>query len=75
MTHHHLNREKTVVVANHVYWQPVDADTPRGAKLQLLGGGGVAVYSEYNGAKFWTHWAPLPRKMKSNNNNLNSSEK
>lgn len=60
---HTLNSAQTVAVAKYVYWQPIDAETPRGVKLQLLGKGGVAVYSEYqHNDKFWTHWAPLPRR-------------
>ena len=60
-----LNSGKTVAVATDVYWMPVDKDTPRGVKLQLLGKGGVAHYSKYNGAEFWTHWCPLPKKRPS----------
>jgi len=38
---------------------------PRGAKVQLLGAGGVAMYGEYHGKeKFYTHWAPLPKLKK-----------
>ena len=60
---HTLNTNKTVAVSTEVYWQPIDQDTPRGVKLQLLGRGGVAVYSElHRGSTFWTHWAPLPKR-------------
>lgn len=60
---HNLNSDRTVAVATDVYWQPIDQDTPRGVKVQLLGKGGVAVYSElHHGHNFWTHWAPLPKR-------------
>jgi len=58
-----LNKDKTVAVAIDYYWLPISKDTPRGVKLQLLGIGGVAVYGEWDGkSRFWTHWAPLPKK-------------
>lgn len=61
---HTINGAKTVAVATDTYWIPIDADTPRSVKLQLLGGGGVAIYSAYFGDPFWTHWCPLPKKPK-----------
>jgi hypothetical protein len=61
---HTLNKDGTVAVATDTYWQPIDADTPRSVKLQLLSKAGVAVYGTYQGDKFWTHWAPLPKKPK-----------
>ena len=54
------------VVDTEYFWIPVDKDTPRAAKLQLLGKGGVAIYANYNGDSFWTHWCPLPKKVKIN---------
>ena len=54
------------VVDTEYFWIPVDKDTPRGAKLQLLGQGGVAIYANYDGDSFWTHWCPLPKKAKTN---------
>jgi len=57
-----LNKDKSVAVAVDYYWQPIDENTPRGVKIQMLGAGGVAAYGQWNGKKdFWTHWAPLPR--------------
>lgn len=35
---------------------------PRGAKVQLLGAGGVLSYGMYDGDPFWIEWAPLPRR-------------
>ena len=52
------------VVDTEYFWIPVDEHTPRGAKLQLLGQGGVAVYANYDGDKFWTHWCPLPKNSR-----------
>jgi len=58
-----VNTDQTVAVATDYYWQPINKDTPRGVKLQLLGIGGVAVYGEWDGkSRFWTHWAPLPKR-------------
>ncbi len=60
---HVLNSTKTVAVATDVYWIPIDKDTPRSAKLQLLSIGGVAQYGTLSGdVSFYTHWAPLPKK-------------
>lgn len=50
------------VVDTEYFWIPIDKHTPRGTKLQLLGRGGVAIYSIYNGDEFWTHWCPLPKR-------------
>jgi hypothetical protein len=61
-----VNADSKVVVATDYYWIPVSAETPVGAKLQLLGLGGVAIYSPYSPKeKFFTHWAPLPKKRPS----------
>lgn len=61
-----VTSDGAAVVDTEYFWIPVDKDTPRGSKLQLLGQGGVAIYSIYNGDKFWTHWCPLPKKRNSN---------
>ena len=61
--HYSLNASATVAVAEAYYLTPIGEDTPRGVKLQLLGKGGVLVYGSYDGKnKWWTHWAPLPRR-------------
>ncbi len=59
---HTINSTGTAAVATDYYWIPIDANTPRGVKLQLLGQGGVAQYSNYHGDAFWSHWAPLPKR-------------
>lgn len=60
---HTINSNRTVAVAVDYYWQPIDTNTPRGVKLQLLGKGGVAVYGTWNGKDpFYTHWAPVPKR-------------
>jgi hypothetical protein len=47
------------------FWLPIDENTPRNVKLQLIGKSGVAMYSTYNGKdEFHTHWAPLPKFKK-----------
>ena len=60
---HTINSANTVAVATDYFWQPIDTNTPRGVKLQLLGKGGVAVYGTWNGKDpFYTHWAPVPKR-------------
>ena len=60
---HTLNTDKTAAVAVDYYWLPINKDTPRGVKIQLLGLGGVAAYGVWDGkSRFWSHWAPLPKK-------------
>ena len=59
---HTMNSTKTVAVSIDTYWIPIDENTPRSAKLQLLSIGGVAQYSVFNGDHFWTHWCPLPKR-------------
>lgn len=51
------------IVDPGIFWRPIDADTPRGAKLQLINRrDGVAHYGQFFGKdQHWTHWAPLPR--------------
>jgi hypothetical protein len=59
---HTINRDKTVAVSTTQYWEDMDT-CPRGVKVQLLGYGGVALYGTYDGKnKFFTNWAPLPKK-------------
>ena len=54
--------DRAAVVSDSVSWRPIDADTPRGCKLQLINrSAGVAAYSTLGThPEFWTHWAPLP---------------
>ncbi len=49
-------------VSDGFHWMPIDANTPRGCKLQLINEfAGVACYGSLGTADFyWTHWAPLP---------------
>lgn len=62
---HSLNTEKTVAVATEYFWEDDMSLCPRGVKVQLLGAGGVATYAIYDGKNtFWTAWAPLPRRRK-----------
>lgn len=64
-TNHKLNCDCTVAVSNEVYWNHDMTNCPRGAKVQLLGAGGVALYGTYDGKdKFFKAWAPVPRKRK-----------
>jgi hypothetical protein len=61
-----LDSTKAAVVANDYYWIPINASTPTGVKILLLGRGGVASLGQYvhrpGQTQFWTHWAALPRK-------------
>lgn len=60
---HRLNADQTVAVATDVFWNEDMATCPRGAKVQLLGAGGVASYGVYNGRDtFWIGWAPVPKR-------------
>jgi hypothetical protein len=62
-----LDSTKAAVVSADYYWIPVDATTPTGVKILLLGKGGVASLGQYinlpGEKQFWTHWAPLPRRL------------
>ena len=56
-----LDKSGTAAVDHNYFWQPI-VTCPRGAKVQLLGKGGVAMYGSYHGKEtFYTHWAPLPK--------------
>jgi hypothetical protein len=61
---HKLNADQTVAVATDVFWNEDMSTCPRGAKVQLLGAGGVAVYGDYHGDPFWQAWAPLPKRRR-----------
>jgi hypothetical protein len=59
-----LNKDQTVAVSTHTYWNHNMGTCPRGVTVQLLGAGGVAVYSNYNNENFWCAWCALPRRRK-----------
>lgn len=61
---HKLNADQTVAVATDVFWNEDMTTCPRGAKVQLLGAGGVAVYGDYHGDPFWVGWCPLPKRRR-----------
>lgn len=56
------NSDQTVAIDREYHWRPIDADTPRGVKLQLIcKADGVATYSHLPSVpQRWTPWAPLP---------------
>ena len=62
-----LDSTKAAVVSTDYYWIPIDANTPTGVKILLLGRGGVASLGQYihrpGETQFWQFWAPLPRKQ------------
>lgn len=55
-----VNDAKGVVVDQDYEFNADMAGCPRGAKVQLLGAGFVAVYAIYTGDPFWIGWAPMP---------------
>jgi hypothetical protein len=62
---HTINTNHAVAVATDTYWLPIDKDTPRSVKLQLLSIGGVAQYGTLGSdVSFYTHWCPVPKKPK-----------
>lgn len=62
LTGHTINVSRTVAVSTTQYWEEMST-CPRGVKVQLLGDGGVAIYGMYDGRnRFFTNWAPLPKK-------------
>jgi hypothetical protein len=61
---YHLNSTREVAVSDDVYFFDIDADTPRGVKLLLLGPGDVATIAIYDGDKQWQGWFPIPGKRK-----------
>jgi len=57
-----LTADGAAAVDDQYFWRPVDFNTPRGCKLQLIDRrAGVAVYGNYLPGSNWTHWAPLPK--------------
>lgn len=60
---HKLTADGAAAVNTATKWIPIDGDTPRGVKLQLIARhiSGVAQYGiYYPGTDFFTHWFPLP---------------
>lgn len=59
MTH---NADKTVAIDREYHWRPINDETPRGVKLQLIDKkSNVAQYGRLGTTNdFFTHWAPLP---------------
>ena len=59
-----LNAARTVAVDRHYFWKPINDETPKGVKLQLINkrGGGIAVYGVLDSTNrfHFDHWAPLP---------------
>jgi len=60
-----ITTDRSAAVDVSYPWLPINENTPRGVKLQLINRqAGVAQYGRL-GAKdtFFTHWAPLPKFM------------
>ncbi len=62
MTQAQLSTDRSAAVDRDYKWLPIDANTPRGVKLQLINKtAGVAQYGRLGTREdFFTHWAPLP---------------
>lgn len=60
----HMNRDNTAVVADDFFYIEDMNLCPRGARVILLGAGGVGVIGHYDGDKFWKKWAPMPKDRK-----------
>jgi hypothetical protein len=59
-----INSTRTVAVSTDTYWIPIDNETPRNVKIQLLTAGGVALYGSIGiDTDFYSHWCPLPKKQ------------
>lgn len=54
--------DKAAAVDREYHWMPIDTNTPRGRKVQLINrNAGVATYGALEtDPGWWTHWAPLP---------------
>lgn len=64
---HQTSSDGAAAVDPNYYWQPIET-CPRGVKVQLLGRSGVAMYGCYNPKdRFFTHWAPLPKRRRNVN--------
>lgn len=59
---HDTDSTARVVVDKSYHWQPIDENTPRGQKLQLIHRpSGVANYGILGTGPVWaTHWCKLP---------------
>ena len=58
-----LTADRAAAVAVDYYWNEDMSTCPRGAKVQLLGEGGIADYGVYNGRDdFYVAWAPCPKR-------------
>jgi hypothetical protein len=59
-----LDSTRAAAVAQDVFWEPMST-CPLAVKVQLLGAGGVAVYSSWDGkSTFFQAWAPLPKRRR-----------
>lgn len=60
----HLNKNGDVAVADDYCYETDMSKCPKGAKVILLGAGGVATLGNYDGDEFWVGWAALPKVKK-----------
>lgn len=63
-----LSSDRAAAVDHDYYWRPMST-CPLSVKVQLFGGGGVAVYGTWDGrTAWWQGWAPLPKRARSDSN-------
>lgn len=57
-----VNSRQTAVIDRSMHWRPIDEQTPRGAKLQLIRRADGVAQCGILGRRetHYTHWAPLP---------------
>lgn len=58
-----LDSSQAAAVDHNYHWLPINQQTPRGCKLQLINKeAGVAMYGVLSYTdNFYTHWAALPK--------------
>lgn len=61
---HHINHDRTAVVAADTFWLPIDDATPRNVKVLAIAresSGCLSVAEIHTHETWYTHWHPLPR--------------
>jgi len=60
-----LDSTRADLVSTEVFWIPIDATTPRGAKCLVIDSSqGIAYLREFWPGHGWSHYYPLPRLPK-----------
>lgn len=61
-TEYKINSDNTAAVSKDVYWDEDMKACPLGVTVFLLGAGGVATCSRYDGDTFWVGWFPALKR-------------